>query len=211
MVYNLSPLASVSILGAIAAYGSPLYAQVLQYGTSPRLLAVPSAPAEDPSFRIDANTTCPTPSLAVSGFAATGSDYIGANTSINTFGYSGVDNYGGVASLRIPLSGRLARACKEYAEAKAQFEKQRAINQLINAQSLLLKQCIWVKNRIDFAKKDFDEKAFAKSFGALLPCKDVAGLFKSDASADNPSLLLQTPFSKEPETIIERREIESVP
>lgn len=189
--------------------------QPLVYGSSPRIIENGNIVPLPESFRIDANTTCPTPSLGLSGFAAKGSDFIGTDSLTNASGNSGVDNYGAAATFRIPLAGGLAKACRDYAEAKARFEMQRAANQLVNSQSLLLKQCKWVVNtaKIDFEAKEFDEKAFSRSFGSLLACKDVAKMLKNpngssdfveDTGASTES------FSKPVETRIERQQIEVI-
>lgn len=206
------PLVLVFLSGPAS---SQVLSQPLVYGSSPRIIENQNIVPLPEAFRIDANTTCPTPSLGLSGFAARGSDFIATNSFSNASGTSGIDNYGAAASLRIPLAGGLAKACRDYAEAKARFEMQRAANQLVNSQSLLLKQCKWVINtaKIDFDAEEFDEKAFSRSFGTLLACKDVANMLKkvknnSDFVGD-PGASTES-FSKPVETRIERQQIEVI-
>jgi len=73
---------------------------------------------------------CPTTSVTVGGFGGSGSgssagDTIGANVSSN--------NYGGIASVTVPIGGANAEICKEIGKAQVESLKSQAVRANIEA------------------------------------------------------------------------------
>lgn len=183
------------------------FSQELNFGRGPAIITLPSVPAdESPEYRIDANSTCPTPSFGLSGFTTSGRDWASVSPldgSVNT----DARNYGAAATIRIPFGGNLARFCEEYAKAKADFEKVRAENQIRNSQLILVQQC-------DFLFQygwNLEDKGFeSDAFSYLLPCREIQNARHSGGTSPAP---MKTPpsadidtFRPEPPTVIERRE-----
>ncbi len=201
------------ILGAL-----PSSAQVI-YGSGPNLQAVPSV-GEFSNYQLDANTFSPTPSFSLGAFGGYGNDWANANTAnidSNFVPYpyanssTGIGNYGVSASLRVPFGHGLSEFCRDYAKAKAEFEKTRAENNRRNSALSLVQQCDWMRRfSIDPMSPAFDEEEFS----SLKPCRkfigarNVGGQSKEAmAIPDNfqAPVTLTVPFSPEPQTIIEQR------
>jgi hypothetical protein len=163
---NLLPQFFLILLSA-----TPGWTQVV-FGQGPSLQATPASP-EFGTFGIDSTTNCPTPSFSVGGFGGYGNDWANANTRNQEFtpyttSSTGVGNYGIAAGLRIPFGHGLSEFCKEYAKAKADFEKTRAENNRRNAALVLVTQCDWLR-RYSF---NLDSSAFdQEEFSSLKPCR----------------------------------------
>ena len=190
-------------------------AQVV-YGSGPNLQAVPSV-GEFGNYQLDANTFCPTPSFSLGAFGGYGNDWANAkaNTDSEFAPYAnsstGIGNYGVAAGLRVPFGHGLSEFCRDYAKAKADFEKTRAENNRRNSALSLVQQCDWMRRfSIDPMSKAFD----AEEFSSLKPCRkfigarDVGGQSSGGAAIPDNFQAPMTPterFSPETPVIIEQR------
>jgi len=182
------------------------------FGYSPTLLAVPDLGNGTQDYRIDATSECPVPSIAITGYGGEGNNsaeaYTGGNRRDNPYGSAstGVTNYGIAAGLRIPIGGRLSEFCKDYAKAKADFQRTRAINKERDSQMLLIQQCDFlVRYNWDLNNPGFEDKAFSH----LLPCRKIMSARKPDSVGvmQSPPVSPTETFSPEVPVSIERREV----
>lgn len=186
-------------------------AQTPDFGNSPSLLAVPSL-GDSQEYRIDAASTCPVASFSIGGYGGEGNTwgqaYSGGNRRDNPYlsAYNGLGNYGMAAGLRIPFGGKLSEFCKEYAKAKADFQKVRVINKERDSQMLLIQQCDFlIKYKWDLNDPGFEDSAFSH----LRPCKKIMNARKPDATDLMKDLPVSPSeaFSPEVPVTIQRREV----
>lgn len=216
--YNQSSfcLQQAGLLGIFAMLLFPLSSTAQTatpaFGFTPTLLAVPDlGGGGTQNYRIDATSDCPVPSIAITGYGGEGNNsteaYTGGYRRDNPYGSasSGVTNYGIAAGLRIPIGGRLSEFCKDYAKAKADFQRTRAINKERDSQMLLIQQCDHlVKFNWDLNNTGFEDKAFSH----LLPCRKIMNARKPDSVGvmERPPVSPTETFSPEVPVVIERRE-----
>lgn len=209
------------LLGLVPLYAISAHAQTMAPVAMPPSLTAPviTVPAGigggNNDYAPAGGITCPTPSIGLSGFGLGGDDNF---NNYGTFGSASTsrDNYGITGGFNLPLSPGLSRACKEYFEAKAKYEKERAKLQIRESQLLLLRQCFWLEdNSFDLSHPGFKQEAFKE----LEPClalkgfaidrnrtaaKSGAGALPKD-SLPQPSDAQNQPFSNESPVIIEER------
>ena len=121
------------------------------------------------SYTLDSGITCPTTSISVTGFGGTANDF--ANARSNFTSNSGANNYGAAVSLNIPLGGRYAEFCKDFAETQTLDLRKRLKITESQFQSQLVQQCYYLLSiHIDFDNEYYNEDAPGS---ALFPCRDI--------------------------------------
>jgi hypothetical protein len=124
---------------------------------------------------------CPTPTFSVGAYGGGGNDWSDNYIPTNASSSSGINNYGLAAGLRLPFGASdLIKFCKEYAKAKAEFERVNTENFKRNAQISLLRQCNWLfVNRINLKQDAFSNSAFS----TLKECSKIS--FEPTPGIDN--------------------------
>ena len=138
------------------------------------------------SFKLDAGITCPTNSISVTGFGGTANDFANARSDFRASSNSGANNYGAAVSLNIPLGGRYAEFCKDFAEKQTlDLRKRLEINEL-RFKSQLIQQCYYLFSiYIDFNNKYYNEDGPG---AALFPCREIVKTIKPPEKTDEEPL-----------------------
>lgn len=195
--------AAVLLLSAVPLFPAGIHAQGLDYGRGPAIQSFPAVDVSIPEFNIDSGTSCPTPSLGITGFTGAGNDWANAYSPIDGSAGTRARNYGGAVSVRIPFGGSLSEFCRQFAKTKINFEKVRTENQIRNSQLMLVKQCDFlIQYGWDLKNKGFE----SKDFSYLLPCREIQDARNPAKSmpAQEPAASTE-PFSPQPPVVIERR------
>jgi len=93
-----------------------------------------------PSYKIQGDLECPTPSIRVGGFAGNANDWANVDGPI-PWSSSGLGSHGVNASLSIPLGGQLGEYCKKYAMERLEYQKSIVKNMKLNSQYSLYMYC----------------------------------------------------------------------
>ena len=192
----LSSLSASLPLVLIIGSNSPSIAQNVFGGGPTNILPNFSSGQQ---FQLDSGVSCPTPSINVSGFGGTANNFADASSFANSgFGNnnsnSGANNYGVAIGLNIPLGGRYAQFCRDFAEAQTLDLQKRLEITESQFQSQLVQQCYYLFSiYINFNDKYYDEDGPGK---ALFPCREIV----KTINPPNPSTPIPTPDkNKQPE------------
>lgn len=188
------------------------------FGNGPAVSNFQPSTFNGASFGLDSGVNCPTPSFTVVGFTGSSSDYA-RSRSTDAIGSSnsGLDNYGVAAGFTVPLGGRYAKFCKDFAETRTLDLRKRAEITRARYQAQLTEQCVFLaaQLKVDFSKKYYDEDGGGAVF---FPCRAIIGTINIPKGEDNkpkveklPSIdPKKVPSFSEPEPITPRP-IPSIP
>lgn len=136
--------------------------------------AIPDiAPAASPVYSPEAGVSCPTPAISLAGYGANVGRW--ADLSGASGASSGIDDYGVVAGISIPLGNSLASYCRDYAKQLLQQQQEDLASRQINNQALLVSKCLALSGSVDFNSKAFDGPEFA----SLRDCRLLQGSLRT--------------------------------